>query len=485
LKSALAAALLVAGCYNPAVPSGGYRCSESDQACPTGQHCSCGLCVNQDSEAACSFAVTADATTVHEHEPFSVTVTAKAKDGSPATGFNDTVDLSFRLADGTRWADVRPATVKLVSGTAQLMVSVNRESIPPLEPSLTASFAGSAGASPGIEVLPVSFVKDATPAAQAPFGWANTDVYDASVVADANGFRMYFDGFDNKMVSGIGVATSTDGKTFKPTAAPVFPPTGSLISNKLFISGFGFQNGTGWQLAFQFTESMGSVVGDIGLATSPDGLQPFQLGNGGNAILRRADCPYCDFTVWFPSLLRAPAPAGSDGGTGDWLMYFGAARCGKPPCGQMLGGSVSMSVGRAHSADGVTFTPEPAPVLNGEQGGEAYLASPQVVLDGSIYKMWYSFSRNLASGDPCQGAVAIGYATSSDGFYWVRSPSNPVLSAGGTGWDASAPAILLGSVIPVDGHDFESGLLMFYSTFQNILLNTTCVPVSVGRAVGH
>src|SRR3954452_22750112 len=107
---ALGLVVLLAAC-DPAVPSGGYLCSASDHACPGGQHCTCGLCVNHDSEAACTFDVSvdsagADQLTVREHQPFDVHILARAKDGTPATGFRGAVDLAFRLPDGTRWADV-------------------------------------------------------------------------------------------------------------------------------------------------------------------------------------------------------------------------------------------------------------------------------------------------------------------------------------------------------------------------------------------
>ena len=115
----IALALLLAAC-DPTLPSGSYRCSAIDQSCPGDQHCTCGLCVVHDDEAACSFDITvagaAPQLSVREHQPFDITVVARAKDGNVATGFDGTVDLGFRLPDGTRWADVRPGTIKLATG---------------------------------------------------------------------------------------------------------------------------------------------------------------------------------------------------------------------------------------------------------------------------------------------------------------------------------------------------------------------------------
>jgi hypothetical protein len=380
---------------------------------------------------------------------------------------------------------VRPATVALKGGSAQLNVTVNRESIPPQSPQLTASFAGNSGSSPGMTVMAPTFKRDATALANAPFGWAMLNANSPSVVWDGKQFRMYFAGNADMMSSGVGVALSSDGgKTFTPQPAKLFPAAGSVF-NKLIISAGAYQNG-GWSLAVAGVDpsstTTGATTGDIVLATSSDGLSTFALANGGNAILKRQDCPYCDYTVWFPSLTRALAPAGVDGGTGEWLMFFAGAHCLRPAGCQTLDGT-SMAIGRARSADGVAFTAEPAPVLSGEQGGEAYLASPTVLLDGSVYKMWYAFTRSLTAGDACGSHIQTGYATSTDGFYWVRSPSNPVLDTDGTGWDSGAPGLLTTSVVPMDGMDPESGLQAYYTSFYRFPIGNFCALSNIGRAV--
>jgi hypothetical protein len=456
------------------VPTGGYRCSASDSACPAGQHCSCGLCVKSDSEAACSFSVDVGATAVKEYEPFAITVTALQADAqTAAAGFNDTVDLSFLLSDGTRWADVNPAQLSLASGKATTMVTVNRETIPPQAPKLTASFAGNSGASAGISVVPRPFTKQPNAIADIPYGWANFNVSSPSVLPDGDKLRMYFVGYTTMMTNGVGVAFSSDGgRTFQPNSSPVFPAPGSLFSG-ILVDATAFKNGDTWSLAVHpgMTAAAGaSPFGDIFLATSSDGVTPFGLANGGNAILTRSACPYCDAMVWFPSFVQ-------DGS--EQLMYFGAGHCNKPGGCTGLDG-VGLSVGRARSTDGLTFTPEPAAVLTGEEGGEAYLATPVVILDGSVFKMFYAFSRNLAMGDPCTSAspVELGYATSTDGLYWVRSPSNPILTAGGGGWDKTG--LMIGSVIPFDFKDPASGWILFYSDFRATLFG--CIPAGVGRA---
>jgi len=88
------------------------------------------------------------------------------------------------------------------------------------------------------------------------------------------------------------------------------------------------------------------------------------------------------------------------------------------------------------------------PVLGPGTGWEAdWVDSPSVLYENGVYKMWY------------QGCVGthcdIGYATSTDGVSWTRSPSNPVLLSNPSGWDQTLgnPCVL---------HD-ETGYHMWYA----------------------
>lgn len=75
----------------------------------------------------------------------------------------------------------------------------------------------------------------------------------------------------------------------------------------------------------------------------------------------------------------------------------------------------------------------------------ASAGEPSVINDGGTYKMWYS-------GQDAQGVFRIGYATSSDGKVWTKSP-NPVLSVGsGTAWDAAGIA---SSAVIKDGSTYR------------------------------
>jgi hypothetical protein len=445
------------------------------------------VCVKHVHDSSCSFDVAIDGAplTVQEHRPFRVSVRAKAADGALADGFNGTVDLSFVLGDGTRWADVRPSTLALQDGAGSQLVTINRETIPPQAPLLTASWLGATGAAGGVQVVPPTFVKDAAAIGNPGYAWATANASSPAVVWDGAQFRMYFVGTDPTVQNKLGLATSPDGKTFTPMPAAIFPAAGSNFPpmNVSLFSAAPYRVADGWRFAFYSQESTQSVPYDIELVGSADGMSNFMQLAGGSAILSRTSCSYCNDQVWYPTVLEQPV-TNADAGASEWLMFFSALRCNAP--GGCNGFSnVSTSIGRARSTDGEMFVPEPAPVLSGDTGGEVYLASPWVLRDGSVYKLWYAFTRTLGlMVSPCDQAarVEIGYATSTDGFYWVRSPSNPVVTLGGAGWDQGTPSLLLGSVIPADGTDPESGLQLYYSGFRSLPSYPFCFPSGIGRA---
>lgn len=471
--------LVLVGCYNPNPPPGAYRCSASDRACPSGQHCTCGLCVKNDDQAACGFTVDVSKRVVDEHESFQLDVHALKQDGTAAGAFGGTVSLA------STWGDVRPATVQLAGGAATVQVTLNRETQPPQTASIVASFAGNQSTSAKITVRPPRFQKDATPvvppaSAAAPFGFADVFVAEPNVIKTADGYRMYFGGFSTKTKYAVGVATSTDGRSFGAQMMPVFSSAATGFTNNGVSSPGVFATGTGMNMVFA-ASSMPFTPGDIGVASSADGLMPFTIANGNMPVLRRADCGYCDLGVEFPSVIPDPAAVG-DGGAGGWLMFFSATQKGD-------NNSVAVAIGRATSTDGITFAAEPAPILAGTTGGEAYLATPRVLVDGTVYKMWYSFgaTANVNRGNLCgtETTVQIGYATSSDGFYWIRSQANPVITLGGGGWDNDARVLGVGSVLPADGKDPASGVALYYSVYRQTavpVFGTLCLPNGIGRA---
>jgi hypothetical protein len=485
---ALFACLLIAGCYSPSPPDGAYTCSSVDSACPSGYHCTCGLCVKKDDDAACSFAVTFDGQlagekiTVSEHEPVAVTIQALGKGGAPASGFAGTVKLS------SSWGDVSPTSTTLKGGVGTAMVQLNRETLAPAVATLSASYAGSKGASPGINVKapPFTIGNEIT----APFGWATNVVAEPDVVKVGSIYKMYFLG-QGIAKFGFGLATSTDGQNFTPMPDPVLQGPASTLAYSPTV----FNTSSGSLMAYAYAAA-------VSLASSPDG-SAFTPLNNNMPVLQNTQCSYCGKAVTFPQVVPdvlAPIP---DGGTPPWLMFFSAIK-----------DDGSVSIGRASSPDGMTWTPEPAPILSGDLSGEAVLLSPRVLVDGTVYKMWYSFARKLDfricagtgqstcqtgyscvmnvctandSGDAfsafCEvgSTVSIGYATSSDGFFWTKSIYNPAIDVDQVG--GGAHALLASSVLPTDGVSAQNGVTLYYSTFRRVaVLANRCVPNGVKQA---
>ena len=463
MRAALLLALFgAAGCYSPAPAAGAYRCSAADNSCPSGQHCTCGLCVKSDDQAACSFSLAATlpaSGTVGEHEQFALSISAKDQNGSNAGGFNGTVTLS------SSWGDVVPPTVALVNGEAQTMIALNRETLSPQTATVTATFGGNKGSVAKIGVKAQQFVRDATatvptPTGAMPFGFADVLVAEPNVILTGPGqYRMYFGGVaGNGQFKGydFGVASSTDGVHFTPGTDPVFR-TPAMPANSQINSPSVFGVGSNWYLAYSQGAS-GVVNGqDVWLAgPTTDGTSVFP---GGSTIVARSDCAYCDATIEFPTVI--PDPQGSG-----YIMFFSA--------GHMLSGGGNVAeIGRASSSDGLHFAAEPAPILSSDLTGEAVLLAPRVIVDGTVFKMFYSYARaqdimDLSNLCNANNRVHIGYATSSDGFYWIRSPSNPAVEVGGTGWDSDSNALVVGLVVPRDGKSTSSGFALYYTTFRTV-----------------
>jgi len=212
---------------------------------------------------------------------------------------------------------------------------------------------------------------------------------------------------------------------------------------------------------------------DVWLAgPSSDGMMTFPPIT---TVVKRTDCAYCDVTVEFPSVIPDPS------GNGGYIMFFSSAKT--------VGMGSVEEIGRASAGpDGQQFVAEPAPLLSSDLTGELVLLAPRVIVDGTVFKMWYSYARaqdimDLNNLCNTNNQVRIGYATSSDGFYWIRSPSNPAVEVGGTGWDADSRALLVGSVVPRDGKTTNSGFALYYTTFRAVpILLNACIPSGIGRA---
>jgi uncharacterized repeat protein (TIGR01451 family) len=104
-------------------------------------------------------------------------------------------------------------------------------------------------------------------------------------------------------------------------------------------------------------------------------------------------------------------------------------------------GANPSQIGLATSTDGLTWVKEGTnPVLSPSRSWEETgVSRSSVILDGSVYKMWYTGTNNA-------GVIQIGYASSPDGINWVKFQGNPVLVVGSPGsWDdedVSGPTVI-------------------------------------------
>ncbi len=100
--------------------------------------------------------------------------------------------------------------------------------------------------------------------------WDGTMVHTPTVLRDSSGtYRMYYQGWDGSQLR-IGLATSTDGRTFtRVGAGPVLDlgPLGSWDADQVWSPSV--LEGSPWQM--WYTGSSGTMT-RIGLATSPDGI---------------------------------------------------------------------------------------------------------------------------------------------------------------------------------------------------------------------
>ena len=162
----------------------------------------------------------------------------------------------------------------------------------------------------------------------------------------------------------------------------------------------------------------------IGYATSPDGVT--WTKSGSNPVLSLGSSgSWDDAAILEPTVLF-------DGSI--YHMWY-----------QGFGGS-NRRIGYATSPDGVTWTKSGSnPVLNlGSSGSwdDLELRQPFVILDGGLYRMWYTGSN---------GSIQqFGYATSTDGVSWTKHGGNPIMNRGASGswddvWMASPRVLMIGS----------------------------------------
>lgn len=181
----------------------------------------------------------------------------------------------------------------------------------------------------------------------------------------------------------------------------------------------------------------------IGLAVSDDGGETFQRLYRGPILDRTATEPFIAVTPW----VLAPSPM-----TGNrWRMWYSSGMRWLNVDNKWESVYV---IKHAHSADGRAWERPGDVCVPPQHEGEA-LASPTVLLDRGIFKMWYCFrgSVDFRTGPE---AYRIGYAESSDGVRFTRMDDAGGLNRGSEDWDFQMQCYP--HVVTVDGRR-----LLFYN----------------------
>jgi hypothetical protein len=467
---ALAALLLACGCYSPSATSAGYTCT-TDNACPTGLSCECGVCVTNKGAAACSFDVDIDSATpscpdgvanhcVHEWESFKVHLTAKTSDGANSS-YTGTATL------GSTWGGVHVlgngGTFAFSAGQATVDISLDRATSANSSLVLTAQAGTGHGTSrKNIVVDPPRFAaENAAVLTPAMVSWSRMYIGAPAVEHGDSGYLLYFNGVVPVGLSAqaqVGLATSPDGKAWTVAPAPVLvPPQGQHY----------------------FAPSLLRVAKDdlrLFVSKSSDGIMGSSLVfakasdmGGGRAFDTpteiKVPCSYCKDGVVYPWFLADPQ-------SGDWLMYFTSA--------PTMGSTVTSALQLGRTADqGATWSISPIPTPGTGAAGFSYegAITPHVVYDARahLYRMWFGLINDL---NACKTTIA--YGTSVDGVFFAGARRvagvNPITPAD-VPWASGAAGLVPGSIEPPakDGDPYT----IWFSPWSNVL--TTCLPNAIGR----
>lgn len=230
--------------------------------------------------------------------------------------------------------------------------------------------------------------------------WDYDGVSECKILYDNGVFKMWYLGLADGGVANVGYAESSDGISWsRPYSNPVLTPgnygewdassigPGAIIKEngeyKMYYVGWSDQN-SNW---------------DIGLATSPDGINWTKYS--GNPILYGT-------TGWEYQIVPSAVVKINDT---YYLYYYGR-------------NYPEYKIGLATSTDGINWSRyEGNPILSPTESWEGSgVFQPSIIFENGIYKMVYGNS--TASG--------FGMATSTDGINWTKSTGNPFFTKNDT-----------------------------------------------------
>ncbi|MCE7981589.1 MAG: hypothetical protein DYG89_10375 [Caldilinea sp. CFX5] len=239
-------------------------------------------------------------------------------------------------------------------------------------------------------------------------GWAAFTAGDPMLLFHEGKFHLWFVGRATQNSDwSIGYASSVDGIDWEVYSSPVLMPDGAgtwegtgIGSPSVIVKDGHFEmyyHG-GWPASF-------------GLATSDDGINWEKSSR--NPVLRpNNSIQWMSYNLFFPSVIYNGE---------SYQMWFAAT------------GGVNWQdrwqIGYAESTDGYNWQiPSDQPVVSlgsASSWKSQAIISPDVVLIGNTYHMWYAGRTNPQIDD-----WRIGHATSPDGLTWTDDFNNPIFGLG-------------------------------------------------------
>ena len=250
--------------------------------------------------------------------------------------------------------------------------------------------------------------------------WDAAGLSTPNVIRVSDGYRIYYGSRPH-----IGMATGrrANGKDWTKVSAPILSAgsPGAFDAGGVNAPRVVPVTDRHWHMyhvGYHPTEKWGGMpVHQIGLSESEDGGLSWRHSFT-RSILPRGEGSHEAFATTSCSVLRI--------GSG-WMLWYGAIA--QVP--------YLASICLAFSDDGHSwkkYDKNPVLTYNPYFRPEAFVvASPNVMYDQGLFKMWYS-ARGL-TGDCRPGEYTVCYAESKDGIRWERFPGNPVLFPGSSGWD--------------------------------------------------
>ena len=195
----------------------------------------------------------------------------------------------------------------------------------------------------------------------------------------------------------------------KHESNPVLLPGGLGQSSSLWYNSVLRIDGT-YRMWYQGTSSSNGSEAQIFYADSEDGINwnkfpdpVLSFGDSGSFDVRAVQTPY---VIFHNNIFK--------------MWYAGIPESG----------GLRFQIGYAESVDGIEWQKHGTdPVIAYGDSGDfdfVRLVRPAVIAEDSLFKMWYT-------GTSADGAVIIGYATSSDGIIWTKYSGNPVIEPGEPG----------------------------------------------------